>query len=173
MLFASSLRPCSFSLSDGWLFVIVSTDRYTVWTSGNPSELMASGSAAIEPWDQYIRWKMLRERNYASALCLEVCKCLPQHPFDFVSCATCRWVFPYPCQCANMLVDVHSRSWLCWHGQIRKDLDFRHNVPCQRLPGRDSKSLPLIFLPSLLPSFSFSPSPAVCPKCFVAARRIN
>lgn len=65
--------------------------------------------------------------------------------------ATCRWVFPYLCQCANMLLDVHSRSWLCWHGQISKDLDFRHNVPCQRLPGRDSKSLPLCFS-------AFSPS---------------
>lgn len=28
---------------------------------------------------------MLRERNYGSALCLEVCECLPNHPFDFAS----------------------------------------------------------------------------------------
>lgn len=67
--FALSLRLGSFALRDGWLLVIVSTDQYTVWASSSPSELMAAGSAAIEPWDQYIRPKMLRERerNYACA----------------------------------------------------------------------------------------------------------
>lgn len=41
--------------SDGWLLVIVCRDQYTVWASSSPGELMAAGSAAIEPWDQYIR----------------------------------------------------------------------------------------------------------------------
>lgn len=46
---------------------------------------MAAGSAAIEPWDQYIRPKMLRERETMPAL--QSVRMFVHLVFDFVSAA--------------------------------------------------------------------------------------
>lgn len=78
--FALSVRLSCSALSDGWLLVIVCRDQYTVWASGSPSELMAAGSAAIEPWDRYIRpERRCWERNTLPAFVLQGVPCVCNH----------------------------------------------------------------------------------------------
>lgn len=45
---------------------------------------MAAGSAAIEPWDQYIRPTEAAEKETLPlCLCFKVCECLPVCPIVF------------------------------------------------------------------------------------------
>ncbi len=143
---------CS-ALSDGWLLVIVCRHQCTVWASSSLSELMATGSAAIEPWDQYI--KPIEDADKETLPMF-----VPDIVWTFISASL--WFFfqnymsvfvnisiigLYICDFVSVLqVD----SLLTQTNEEARPL-LMPAFPRQRLPGRDSKSLPFCFS-------AFSPS---------------
>lgn len=108
---------CS-ALSDGWLLVIVCRDQYTVWAFVSPSELMADGSAVIEPQDQYIRPREDAERETLLCLCFKL------------------WMFVPP---SVLYFSVGERTSVCWCGCVCSELSSSlHLCFCERITGCES-----------------------------------